>query len=160
MQELENALWSVKISKLLSDAFGASLDLIGRIVGEGRDGHADPSYRVRIRARIRVNQSFGETQDLLDVCALLDPATFYFTPTPPANYVIAMSAPPSGFATGAELASLLAEATALGVGGLLVMPTSSTGFMLGDTGGTLETSTMGDTGGTLETDPLPDGETI
>src|SRR6185295_15959039 len=38
IQELENALRSVKYSNLLDDAFGVSLDKIGRIVGEGRDG--------------------------------------------------------------------------------------------------------------------------
>lgn len=161
IQELENALWSIKYSKLLDSAFGASLDLIGRIVGEERNGRADPGYRIRIRARIRVNQSFGQAKDLLAICALIDSAaTFYYTSTPPAAYVITMSAPPTDVATATELPGLLREASPLGVGGLFVMPGGVDGFVLGDEQGSLETSQLGDETGSLETAPLPDGRTI
>ncbi len=160
VQELENALWAIKYSKLVDDAYGASLDLIGRIVGEGRDGRADPGYRVRIKARIRVNQSFGLPSDLLAVCALLDDALFTYRRTPPAAYVITMDAPPSGFATATEMAALLGEASPLGVGGFLVMPSAVNGFLLGDAGGTLLTSMLGDSTGSVETAPLPDGRSI
>jgi hypothetical protein len=159
IQELENALWSVKYSRLIDSAFGKSLEVLGDIVGEGRDGRDDPSYRVRIRARIRVNQSFGTAGDLLAVLALLDPATFIYTPTPPAAYTIGMSAPPSGFATATEMAGLLGEATALGVGGLLAMPTDVDGFILGSTGSVVTVTTLGSSTG-FPTPPLPDGRFI
>jgi hypothetical protein len=160
VQAAENALWQVKLSRFLDDAQGESLNILGRIVGEGRDGRDDASYRVRIRARIRVNSSFGHGDDILAMLSLLDDATFTLVPTPPASFFVAMSAPPSGFATAVEMAGLIGEAAAAGVGGVLVMPSDADGFVLGDTGGTLETSAFGDTGGTLETAPLPDGRLI
>ncbi len=158
VQAAENAAFQVKLSKFLDDAFGESLNVLGRIVGEGRDGRDDPSYRVRIRARIRINSSFGHADDILEMLALLDPATFYYTATPPAAFTIGMSAAPSGFASATEMASLIGECSAAGVGGILAMPTTDVdGFILGDSsGGPLET-TWGDAGGSLDTPPLPDG---
>jgi hypothetical protein len=146
IQEAENAIWSVKYAKLLDDAYGASLDLIGRIVGEARNGRTDPGYRVRIKARIRVNQSFGTPSDLLAVCALLDPATFKYTRTPPAAYVITVDAELTGFATASELAGLLGETEPLGVGGMVTLWGSSGGFVLADTvAATVIGSDLGDT---------------
>ncbi len=161
IQEAENAIWSVKYSKLLDDAYGESLDLLGRIVGEGRNGRADPSYRVRIRARIRVNQSFGQPADLLAVCALLDPANFHYTRMPPAAYVITMDAALTGHATAGELAGLLGETEPLGVGGLVTLWSHADGFRLADTvDATVTGSDLGDTvDGTIELAHIPDVRT-
>lgn len=158
VQELENAIWSIKYSNLIDDAYGASLDKLGRIVGEGRNGRTDPGYRVRIRARIRVNQSFGTPADLLAICRLLDTAGFTYTRLGGASYLITMDAPLSGFATAEELAELLGEAEPLGVGGMLTLWTHADGFVLADTvDGTVTGSDLGDTvDGTVPLAHLPD----
>jgi hypothetical protein len=158
IQELENALWSIKSSKLVDDAFGASLDLLGRIVGEGRNGRTDPGYRVRIKARIRVNQSFGTPSDLLAVCALLDTANFKYKRTGPAAYLITMDAELTGFASATELAGLLGETEPLGVGGLVTLWGSSGGFVLADTvAATVTGSDLGDTvSATIPLASIPD----
>ncbi len=157
VQEAENAGWDVLASKDLDRAFGASLDLIGRLVGEARNGRADPGYRARLKARERINRSQGRTNDVIAMLALVDPATFTITDVPPASLVVAADAPLSGFATGEELGSLIAQCRAAGVGAFLVLRTGVDGFVLGDYGGTIITGTLGDYGGTLVTDPLPDG---
>jgi hypothetical protein len=158
IQEAENALWSIKYAQLLDDAFGESLNVIGRIVGEPRNGRTDPGYRVRIRARIRVNQSFGTPGDLLAVCALLDTADFRYTRTPPAAYVITTSALLTGFATATEIAGLLGEAEPLGVGGMITLWSHTDGFRLADTvAATVIGSELGDTvDGTVPLAHIPD----
>jgi hypothetical protein len=161
VQELENAIWSVKSSKLLDDAYGKSLDMIGRIVGEARNGWTDQGYRVRIRARIRVNQSFGQPRDLLAVLALLDPASFKYARTPPAAYVITADAILTGYATAGELAGLLGEAEPLGVGGMVTLWSHVDGFILADTvGATVTGSDLGDTvDATVQLAHIPDVRT-
>lgn len=159
MQAAENALWQVFVSRLVDDARGESLNILGRIVGEARNGRDDPSYRVRIRARVRVNQSFGRVSDLVAVLALLDTAHFTITLTPPAAYLVTADAPLSGFATATELAELLGEATAVGVGGTLTMWTDTEGFRLADTvAATVVGSDLGDSvpPGTVPKAHIPD----
>lgn len=157
-QEIENALWQILQSRFVDDAFGASLVLLGKIVGEPQNNRPDPSYRVRIKARIRINQSAGGAPDILAVAKLLEPANaFIYTPSPPASFVLAMVNPPSGFATASEFAGLIGEATAAGIGGFVVMPTDVDGFVLGDATGSIDTADLGDSTGSLDTAPLPDG---
>lgn len=160
IQEIENRQWDVLASKDIDRAFGASLDLIGRIVGEARNGRDDPSYRVRLKARERINRSQGRTTDVLGMLTLLDPATFTITDTPPASFLVTMSAAPSGFATGTEMASLISQCRAAGIGATLEMPTS-TGFVLADTvGGTIVGSELGDNiGGDPSLAHIPDVRT-
>lgn len=162
IQLAENALWQVKIYFFIDQAFGESLDLLGRIVGEARDGRDDPGYRVRIKARIRVNQSFGGPEDILEVLALLDPDnTFLLSYTPPAAFVVGMASKPAGFATADEMAELVGEASAAGVGVFVAIRTDDAGFILGHEGGTLLTSTLGHYGSTTtKTSPLPHGVRI
>jgi len=153
-EQIENAFWQVYRSRFVDDAGGASLKILGNIVGEPQNGKDDPSYRVRIKARERINGSFGKAQDILDVLALLEPTnSFVYTNDGDAAFTVALVNPPSGFATGTELASLIGETSAAGIGGLVVMPASASpdGFILGDVGGTLETTVLGDIGGVLVT---------
>lgn len=154
-QELENVLWNVYLSRFIDDAYGESLNILGRIVGEPRNEHDDPSYRVRIRARIRVNQSFGTPNDILAVLKLLDPSAFRYLNVGRMSYVIAMADPPSGFASATEMIDLMTEATKAGVLGYLTMPTSATGFVMGDATGSIATRIADATGSIVA--PLPDG---
>lgn len=65
--------------RLLPNASGAQLDMIGRIVGRGRSGLSDADYFIAIRAQIRINRSCGTPEDMIDVTRLTVPAGFTFT---------------------------------------------------------------------------------
>lgn len=71
VQELEDALWAVWTGRGVETATGYTLDLLGRIVGEPRQGEADPLYRIRIRARIQANLSDGTWEDIHRVTSIL-----------------------------------------------------------------------------------------
>lgn len=70
IQDLENAIWSVINSRFLANAQNAQLDLLGKLVGEGRGGRSDDDYRAIIKLRIRANRSQGGAEDLIQLCAL------------------------------------------------------------------------------------------
>jgi hypothetical protein len=67
IQELEDAIWAVRIGRFLDNAEGAQLDVIGKLVGEPREGRADNVYRVLITGKIRVNWSLGRPKDVIEV---------------------------------------------------------------------------------------------
>lgn len=159
IQEIENATWDVLASKDIDRAFGASLDLIGRIVGQAREGLTDPQYRVALRARERINRSQGTTNDVLAMLELVDSAGFTITDTPPAAFIVVAGAPLSGFATNTEIADLLAECRAAGIGARIILMTASPAFAMGDSiGGTVPNLDLGDSIGTSVARPfLPDG---
>ena len=71
VQELEDASWQLLTLRGIGSATGHTLDLLGKIVGEDREGQADPLYRVRIRARLQANLSDGTWDDLHRVMAIL-----------------------------------------------------------------------------------------
>ena len=71
VQEVEDALWAVWSGRGVSTATGHTHHLLGRIVGENRQGESDALYRIRIRARIQANLSDGTWDDLHRVVAIL-----------------------------------------------------------------------------------------
>jgi len=71
VQEAEDALWAVWSGRGVGTATGHTLDLLGRIVGEDRQGESDALYRIRIRARIQANLSDGTWDDIHRVAAIL-----------------------------------------------------------------------------------------
>lgn len=77
IQEFENAVFSVIDARLLDNATGANLRVLGAIVGQKDYGYDDSTLRAVIRARIRANQSNGKLQDIRDVVALLTPGSPY-----------------------------------------------------------------------------------
>jgi hypothetical protein len=66
IQELEDAIWAVRLGRFLDNAVGAQLDVIGKLVGEPREGRADNVYRVLITGKIRVNWSLGRPKDVIE----------------------------------------------------------------------------------------------
>ena len=70
-QAIENAYWQLLTEFGVETAIGWALDVLGKIVGEPRQGALDADYRLRVRARIRVNRSDGTIEDILDVVRLL-----------------------------------------------------------------------------------------
>jgi hypothetical protein len=56
---------------VLDSAYGPHLDVLGRIVGELRNGRTDPSYRTAIQAKILLNKSSGTIEEIYAIFALL-----------------------------------------------------------------------------------------
>jgi hypothetical protein len=71
VQQLEDAAYDVLIKRLIDNAKDVQLDMVGRIVGELREGRDDDFYRVCIYARVRINRSRGNVDDVLAVLALI-----------------------------------------------------------------------------------------
>ena len=70
-QGVEDALQQLKTQRFVDTAVGSQLDIIGRIVGQEREGLTDDDYRRYIRARIAVHNSNGWAEDLLTVAYLV-----------------------------------------------------------------------------------------
>jgi hypothetical protein len=90
IQELEDAIWAVRIGRFLDNAVGAQLDVIGKLVGESREGRADNVYRVLITGKIRVNWSLGRPKDVIEtVRAVQGPAnTHRYLSKFPASFTV------------------------------------------------------------------------
>jgi len=70
-QDLENVIQQFLSDRFVDTAEGAQLDIIGAIVGQGRNGMIDDDYRRYIRAKIAVNNSNGTFEDLLTIAFLV-----------------------------------------------------------------------------------------
>jgi hypothetical protein len=70
-QDIEDALQQLKTERWVDTAVGDQLDIIGRIVGQPREGRVDDDYRRFIRARIATNNSDGTFEDLITVAFLV-----------------------------------------------------------------------------------------
>lgn len=70
-QSLENALQQLLTERSVDTAVGAQLDVIGKIVGQARNGMTDDDFRRHVRARISVNKSTGVTEDIITVTDLV-----------------------------------------------------------------------------------------
>lgn len=122
-QELENAIWFVIYGRMLDYAEGAQLDMLGRIVGQPRNGLSDDRYRVHVRARIRINRSIGTADDVIEVLRLVDPGvTYHFQDVGFASFRLWSDVPPGDAATGHEIPDLVRQTRAAGVGALISFP--------------------------------------
>lgn len=71
-QGLEDALWQLATLRSIELGEGEQLNVIGRIIGQTREDSAnDAEYRLRLKARMRANQSSGTPEDILAVFAAL-----------------------------------------------------------------------------------------
>lgn len=70
-QDLEAALQQLLTQRNILTAVGAQLDVIGKIVGQARDGLSDDDFRRYCRARIAAHKSKGATEDLIKVISLV-----------------------------------------------------------------------------------------
>lgn len=69
--DLEAAFLQLLTERTVDTAQGAQLDVLGKLVGQPRNGLGDEDFRRYIRARIAMNQSDGLTEDLLTVARLV-----------------------------------------------------------------------------------------
>jgi hypothetical protein len=118
IQDVENTLQQLLTMRGVDDAIGAQLEVLGRIVGAGREGHTDDVYRRRIRARIAANRSKGTIADVIRVANLVvydDDATCVVKNQGAAAYVLEVDGIAFAFADSLVLLGLLADATSAGV---------------------------------------------
>lgn len=160
IQAIEDAAMDVLNLRWPDTAEGEQLNVLGRIVGEQRQGRGDAAYASAIQARIKINRSSGTRPELITILELLTSNSFHFENTPPAAFVVWMA----GAMTDDEasyLALALGDAQLAGVNGQLVYHNEATDVLtLGDS--TLSTSTSqgladvskttgGDAAGVIET---------
>jgi hypothetical protein len=62
-QELENDIWKITDAISIDSPYDFILDIIGKIVGRGRNELSNQLYRLAIRAQIRINRSSGIVED-------------------------------------------------------------------------------------------------
>lgn len=125
VQELENTLLDLFLSRTLEGASGEQLDTIGRIVGEPRGGLGDGDYRRFLQVRIAVNFSQGERDRLTDIIALATGSDdVHFQPNYPAAFIVSYTvATPLSDAVRARVLKALEDATGSGIGYNLVEAT-------------------------------------
>lgn len=70
-QLIEDGLWEIILERLLINAVGVQLDMLGKIVGEPRFTTDDDEYRIAIYARIAINVSNGLWEDVYQVARLV-----------------------------------------------------------------------------------------
>jgi hypothetical protein len=71
IQELEDAACDVIEKRMLANATGAMLRVLGGIVGQIDPGLGEEVFRNLIRVRIRINRSNGKRNDVIEVLQLL-----------------------------------------------------------------------------------------
>jgi len=71
MQDIEDALFQLLTERTIDTAIGVQLDIIGKLVGEPRNGLSDDDYRRHVRARISVSRSKTRVADLIVVTRLM-----------------------------------------------------------------------------------------
>lgn len=122
IQAREDAGWQLFTEQSIDTAVGDQLDVLGKIVGERRDGSMDPDYRLRIRARIRANLSSGTVEDIYKVfrallgAAVAMTAVFTWMDSYPAMFVFRIVVPAIPMAQVPIYIRFLRDSKAGGVG--------------------------------------------
>lgn len=116
-QEIEDAALDLRNALMLPTASGAWLDLLGRVVGEPREGLSDQDYRRFIAARLAVNASEGAVEQLLNIGRLLIEGAALYYPAYPAGYLLLLvTVDPLTVILQARIRAAVEQATASGVG--------------------------------------------
>ena len=120
IQDIEGVLFELIDERLLASAVGEQLDIIGRIVGEDRNGNTDDDYRILITARILINRSNGRIPEINDVLGLMasvvDPAiSWSLEERPPACFYVEETTPGGGLFDPALTLAVLKSMKAAGV---------------------------------------------
>lgn len=130
-QELENVIWDVIVARLPDYAEGAQLDALGRLVGQRRNGLGDAAYRAHIKARVRINQSFGQARDVIEMLRLVTASAFHLAEAGTAAFSIWFDEPTENTSIGREIPSLVKQARAAGVSAFVAMPVAAGGAFYG-----------------------------
>lgn len=116
-QELEEVFWDLILYRTADTATDATLDLIGKIVGELRGGKADDLYRRYIKARILTNRSHGLVETLIRIVRLIhdDPVYVHVQSMPIATVVVTLADTTTTDAVADALIDFLKQAVSAGV---------------------------------------------
>ena len=79
VQELEDENWALHGAFDIDTAVGDQLDLLGKLVGEGRQDRLDAEYRTAVRVRILVNGSDGRMSQLIAIGEGISPTANILT---------------------------------------------------------------------------------
>jgi hypothetical protein len=115
-QAIEDALWA-DFSTTIAASTGAQLDVLGKIVGQPREGRDDPTYRLWAKARVKVNRSGGTAPDIIGIFLALCPGATLRLTEGTGAFVLTVSGVP--VTNAPALVTLLRIARAAGVRGLL-----------------------------------------
>ena len=115
VQLAEDTLLDLATNLTVDAATGAQLELLGRLLGERRDGLADSAYRRYLRARMMIRLSEGTIDEILEIASTLSGGTVRYSPAYPAGYRLHLATPVPPELKARFKARLL-EATPAGVG--------------------------------------------
>lgn len=73
LQELEGVFWDVLDLTDLEDATGEQMDVLGRVINQERAGLDDDTYRLWLRARVKLNRSSGTVPEIIEIFQLILP---------------------------------------------------------------------------------------
>lgn len=74
-QDVENNGNDLLVFRYIDSAFGATLDIIGEIVGQAREGRNDADYREAIKTRVTINTSGGIPETVIQALRFFTKAT-------------------------------------------------------------------------------------
>jgi hypothetical protein len=150
-QVIEDVLRDLILKRRLDTAIGAQLDVIGRIVGQPREGRSDDVYRIWISARIRLNKTSGTGEDILAIFSAVTQGStaLVLEEQFPAAFVLRIGS--ASIVPPAELAAIARLAKAGGVQAQIVSATSEdvTSFACDPNGAGIGDVNNAATGGTL-----------
>ncbi len=150
-QDVEDSLWDVLVLRRLSDASGAQLDVLGRIVGQPREGRSDADYVLWLRARVRINLGSGRGDDLLAAFSLVmqGTTTLQLVEQFPAGLVLRVGS--AAVVDPTQAAAILQLAKAAGVQAILEAATTidTTSFAFDTNGAGFGDATNSAIGGTF-----------
>jgi len=114
VQALEDHAYELQVQRTLAGATGVNLEIVGALVGQGREGRSDAHYRLWIAGRILVNKSRGRAPQLIAIATKLTGGPVRLREYSPAAFIIYADSPVTG-SDGVEIAKLLKLAKAGGV---------------------------------------------
>lgn len=119
-QDLEDALFGIYTAQSVTSATGISLDYIGALLSESRNGLSDTEYRAVINAKILASVGSGVREEIIAIAdALITSTVISFQVTGGrADFVIKINSGVSDFVTDVQarrLARILNFAKAAGV---------------------------------------------
>lgn len=74
-QDIEDTLFALQTQRMITNAVGAQLDIIGTYVGLDRMGFNDDTYRLFIQIQIAINNSQGHVDQIISIMQLITGAT-------------------------------------------------------------------------------------
>ena len=135
-QDLEDVFFQLLTLLSIDKSSGVQLDIIGTLLGAGRQGDSDTRYKVRLQAQTLINRSKGTAPEIMRVLKLLSPdKTFTVIVDTDAGFSVQISGTPS-LREGEQLATAIAQMKAAGVRSVTLFSPPGSTFVFGGGFGT------------------------